>query len=120
MRNLRTQSNRIAVRKVRTALASCLLVSAAILGLIATNEAVEQTCAPPPPNMVSWWPGDGNASDIQGSNNGTLEGTATFAPGKVEQAFSFNGVNGGGGVNLSDLPPSISLSRQATSPWRRG
>src|SRR5262245_10935955 len=33
-------------------------------------------CAPPPAGMVGWWPGDGNADDIQGSNNGTLEGGA--------------------------------------------
>src|SRR5205085_6828151 len=48
-------------------------------------------CTPPPPNMVSWWPGDGNANDIQGSNNGTLQNGATFAAGKVGQAFSFDG-----------------------------
>ena len=118
MRNVRTQSNRIAVRKVRTALASCLLVGAAFLGLIATNEAVEQTCTSPPPNMVSWWPGDGNASDVQGSNNGTLEGSTTFAVGMVGQAFSFNGVDGGGGVNLSDVPafdftPTSSFTMEA-------
>ena len=44
--------------------------------------------------MVSWWPGDGYAFDIQGVNNGTLLGGTTFAPGKVDQAFSFDGVNG--------------------------
>ena len=70
-----------------------MLVSAAILGLIATNEAVEQTCTPPPPNMVSWWPGEGNANDIQGSNNGTLVNGVTFAQGKVGQAFSFDGAD---------------------------
>src|SRR5262249_40165547 len=51
-------------------------------------------CVTPPPNMVSWWPGDGNANDIQDSNNGTLQGGATFAAGKVRQAFSFDGVDG--------------------------
>ena len=43
--------------------------------------------------MVSWLPGDGNANDIQGSNHGTLQGGATFVPGKVGQAFSFNGTD---------------------------
>src|ERR1043166_4029528 len=52
-------------------------------------------CTPPPPNMVGWWPGDGNANDISGDNyNGTLSGGVTFAPGKVEQAFTFNGTDG--------------------------
>ena len=47
----------------------------------------------PPAGMVSWWPGDGNASDIVDGNHGTLTGDATFAPGKVGQAFSFDGVD---------------------------
>ena len=47
-------------------------------------------CVTPPPDMISWWPGDGNANDIQDGNNGTLQGEATFAPGEVSQAFSFN------------------------------
>lgn len=44
-------------------------------------------------NSVGWWPGDGDANDIAGSNNGTLVNGATFAPGIVGQAFSFDGVN---------------------------
>src|SRR5215831_6719921 len=51
------------------------------------------TCAPPPPNLVSWWPGDGNADDIWDSNNGTLQGGTTFAPGLVDQAFLLDGIN---------------------------
>ncbi|MDD5543529.1 MAG: hypothetical protein PHX83_10190 [Acidobacteriia bacterium] len=48
-------------------------------------------CVVPPSGMVNWWPGDGNANDIQGANNGTLQAGATFAAGEVGQAFSFNG-----------------------------
>ena len=44
--------------------------------------------------MVSWWPGDVNANDIEGCNDGTLSGGVTFAPGKVDQAFTFNGTDG--------------------------
>jgi hypothetical protein len=43
--------------------------------------------------MVSWWPGDGNAEDIEGDNDGTLKNGATFAAGMVGQAFSFDGVD---------------------------
>src|SRR5262249_60170423 len=60
----------------------------------AGNAGKCKPCVTPPPNMVSWWPGDGNANDIQDGNNGTLQGGATFAAGKVAQAFSFDGVNG--------------------------
>src|SRR5206468_12218446 len=51
------------------------------------------TCTPPPPNMVAWYQGEGNANDIQGGNNGTLQNGATFAAGEVGQAFSLDGVD---------------------------
>jgi len=44
-------------------------------------------CVAPPAGMVSWWPGDGNANDIVGSNNGVLQGTIVFTAGEVDQAF---------------------------------
>ena len=50
-------------------------------------------CTTEPSGMVAWYPGDGNADDIKGSNNGTLQNGATFAPGKVDQAFSLDGSN---------------------------
>src|SRR5437667_3121650 len=53
-----------------------------------TAAGVPSACTPPPPQMVSWWPGDGNANDIQDGNNGKLENGATFVPGIVAQAFS--------------------------------
>jgi len=40
---------------------------------------LRQRCVSPPPDLVSWWPGDGNALDIQSGNNGTLQNGATFA-----------------------------------------
>ncbi|MBI2486546.1 MAG: hypothetical protein HYW01_06240 [Deltaproteobacteria bacterium] len=48
-------------------------------------------CVPPPSYMVSWWSGDSNANDIQDGNDGMLQGDTTFAAGKVDQAFSFDG-----------------------------
>src|SRR4029077_939993 len=47
-------------------------------------------CVTPPSNMVAWWPGDDNAKDIQGGNDGTVNG-ATFGPGEVNDAFNFDG-----------------------------
>jgi hypothetical protein len=53
------------------------------------------TCTPPAPNLVSWWPGGGNANDIAGMNNGTLSASgAGYASGKVGQGFRFDGTNG--------------------------
>ena len=63
----------------------------------------------PPAGMVAWWPGDGNANDIVGSNHGTLSGGATFTGGMVESAFSFPTTSAavklpGGSVNgLGDI-----------------
>jgi hypothetical protein len=48
-------------------------------------------CVTPPAGMVGWWPGDGDANDIVGSNPGTMENGATFAAAKVGQAFSLDG-----------------------------
>jgi hypothetical protein len=59
---------------------------------IFTAEGVT-ACLDPPPSLVSWWTGDGDASDIIGPNDGTLRNGATFAPGLVGQAFSFDGVD---------------------------
>lgn len=50
-------------------------------------------CVPPPPDLVSWWPGDSDADDIVGPNHGTMQNGATFTSGLVGQAFSFDGVD---------------------------
>src|SRR5207248_1929649 len=43
--------------------------------------------------LVAWWTGDGNAEDIVGGHNGTLENGVAFAEGKVEKAFALDGVD---------------------------
>ena len=80
---------------------------AVILLLIVALEdyAGAQPCVQPPAGLVSWWPADGDALDIADGHDGTLQGGATFAAGKVGQAFSFDGVDGM--VATSLLLPSI-------------
>ena len=56
------------------------------------GQAVAQTCFAPPAGLVAWWPGDGNANDIVGGNDGVLNGDTSFTSGKVGQAFSFDGL----------------------------
>ncbi len=63
---------------------------------------LENSCRTAPSNQVGWWPGDGNANDIVGGNHGTLSRGATFTPGVVGQAFSFNG--SGAMVSIPDSP----------------
>jgi len=50
-------------------------------------------CVNPPSGLVSWWPGDDNANDIEDSNHGALQNGASFASGLVDQTFSFDGVD---------------------------
>lgn len=73
---------------VRPLVPTALLLVASLLGAPALYA---QDCVAPPDGMVGWWPGDGNADDIHGGNNGVLHDDATFAPGQVAQAFSFDG-----------------------------
>lgn len=43
--------------------------------------------------LISYWAADGNATDSVGPNSGTLVDGATFAPGVIGQAFSFDGTS---------------------------
>ena len=64
-------------------------------GLLIAVRIPAQPCDPAPAGLIGWWPGDGGANDIAGTNNGTLEGGATAAtPGIVGTAFLFDGTNG--------------------------
>ena len=64
-----------------------------------------RACSAPPSGLVTWWNGDGNANDIVGANNGTLINGTSFAPGKVGQAFSLDGVD-----DYVEIPHSESLN----------
>src|SRR5438067_3738899 len=58
--------------------------------------------------LASWWDGDDDPFDRQGTNHGTLVNGATFAPGKVGQAFSFDGVGA-----MVTVPNNASLGMTA-------
>jgi hypothetical protein len=64
--------------------------------------------------MVSWWPGDGNANDIQDGNNGTVTGNVTFVPGKVHQAFSIDGNQSG---EIVGNPSNLQLQTFTIDAW---
>jgi subtilase family serine protease len=50
-------------------------------------------CDPAPSGLVGWWPGEGNANDIIGINNGTPVGGLSYTNGEVGQAFYLNGTD---------------------------
>jgi alpha-tubulin suppressor-like RCC1 family protein len=45
------------------------------------------SCTPPPPGLVAWWPGNGHALDVMGTNYGSLRNGASFSTGKVRTGF---------------------------------
>ncbi|MHA2301197.1 MAG: hypothetical protein ACXACD_09610 [Candidatus Thorarchaeota archaeon] len=61
---------------------------------------------PPPEGIVSWWTGDGHPYDAVGKNHGELEFDTSFAPGLVDDAFSFDGYQDhvlAGGLGIDEL-----------------
>src|SRR5258706_4514474 len=83
-------------RATSVALSSLSLrIALMIAVLIATFSqlAAGGQCNYPPSGLVSWWPGEGTADDAFGGNPGGLVNGVTFTPGKVGQAFNFNGVS---------------------------
>ncbi|MEK7214877.1 MAG: LamG domain-containing protein, partial [Chloroflexota bacterium] len=62
------------------------------------------------PGLVGWYKGEGNANDAVGGNHGTLVNGVAFAPGRVGQAFSFDGVD-----DYVQVPNSASLETPTIS-----
>lgn len=71
-------------------------------------------CAPIMPGMIGWWRAEGNALDSAGTNHGTISG-ATFAGGKVGQAFSFDGLNDG--ISVADAASLRPLTNLTIEGW---
>jgi len=66
-------------------LAGCVVV-AVLLATAASGTAS------PPPGLTSWWPAEGNGTDVVGSHDATLDGTVGFATAVVGQGFAFDAV----------------------------
>jgi autotransporter-associated beta strand protein len=81
-----------------------LLPNGMMLVVTYTPTSVAATVVTPVPlGLIAWWPGEGNANDLAGAHNGALLGGATATtPGKVGQAFSFDGTNSY--VSIPDSP----------------
>jgi Concanavalin A-like lectin/glucanases superfamily len=66
---------------------------------------------PAPFGLVSWWRGEGTASDLAGEADGVLYRGVKFAPGKVGQCFAFDGISSG--INVPDVP-ALALTNSLT------
>jgi hypothetical protein len=91
------------------------------------------SCDPAPSGLVSWWPGEGNASDVVGGNNGAAQ-NITYVSGEVGGAFYLNGTNAyvnvpasaslnvgtGSGFTFETWVNPTTLNRQAVGEWNDG
>ena len=69
-----------------------------LLGAVLSSNAVLVVsplppCTPVASGLVSWWPAEGDASDITATNNGLLLAGLGFAPGENGLAFNFTSSN---------------------------
>ncbi|MEM7032275.1 MAG: LamG-like jellyroll fold domain-containing protein [Chloroflexota bacterium] len=102
------------IRKLRHFVLKSIVITSLLLPVLPEHATHAQTCVVPSSGLVHWWPGDGNADDITGSNPGVLEGDTVFASGKVDQAFSFDGA--GDRVTVADAS-SLNLGTHTISVW---
>ena len=77
---------------------------AIILNFIPTISRAQSNCVTAPAGLVAWWPGQGTAMDIIGTNNGFELNGVTYTNGMVGQGFYFNGIN-----SYIMVPPSPTL-----------
>jgi len=88
-----------------------LLVVLFCLALSASG--AESQAIPPEEGLVGHWQAEGDANDSSSKeNHGTLEGLATFAPGKIGQAFSLGGIDDY--VEIPFINASLGFSENGT------
>lgn len=95
---------------------SLVCVAALALAIGPASRLEAQTCVPPPPGLVGWWAGNGNAQDLVAANNGVLAGDAGFATAIAGQGFKFDGF--GDYVEIPDSP-ALKPAHVTTEAWVR-
>jgi uncharacterized repeat protein (TIGR01451 family) len=92
------------IRHIHTLLFHSLCAMIVILvWAVSPASLAAQTCLPPPPGIIAWWPFDEasgtTVNDIAGNNPGVYVNSPVPVPGEVGEALSFNGTNYVGVVN---------------------
>jgi choice-of-anchor C domain-containing protein len=86
-----------------------ILFAASVVALLVwrapSADAQGDICSPPASGIRGWWPLQGGAGDIIGTNAGVISGLATFATGQVGDGMVFDGVN-----NNVRVPAEVSLN----------
>lgn len=96
------------MRSRRLVIATILLAFCASLEPLLLAQPAVPVQANVPCNLVSWWPLDGNASDIRSNNNGTITGSGTYPAAMVAAGWK-----SGGHGSLIVVPnsPTLDVSR---------
>jgi hypothetical protein len=80
------------------------------------------TCVTPPSGLIGWWPGDGNANDVVGANNGVAQ-NITYAAGVAGQAFACDPDNYPygtyAGIQVPDSPAYALTNALSIEGWIR-
>ncbi len=89
--------------------------------IVLRNEAIRYEeslsgCTIPPEDLISWWPGEGNADDIIGPNQGILMNAVEFVPGMVGQAFKFTGTSY---INIPDTGFPMDSAPRTLALWMK-
>ena len=96
-----------------------VLVTNSVGSIMSSNAllsvSIGPSCVGAPSGLLGWWPGEGNADDTLGQNNGTLVNGTGFGPGEVNQAFSFNGATQF--VEIADSPALDPTSAMTLEAW---
>lgn len=80
-----------------------------VAGLTPAFRAAAADCTAAAEGLAGWWPGEGNADDIAGTNHGIIQGGGpTAATGVVGLAFRFDGTNNY--VQIPDAPTQRSTN----------
>ncbi len=85
-----------------------------------TSGKCKPTATVSPSGQVGWWSGDGNANDLAGTNNGTIQGNVTYSTGKTSQSFQLGGTGdlsgNGDRVNIGN-PTNLQLQDFTIETW---
>ena len=71
-----------------------------------------------PSGLVSWYPFEGNANDLEKINNGNVVGTPQFVPGEVDNGFKPGPQTSGSLITVADSP-TLALTQFTIGAWVR-
>ena len=72
-------------------------------------------CMPAPADVIGWWRGEGDATDVTGQHHGVIQGGVTFPAGMVGNTASFDGNSGY--LEVPDAPALDFSSALTLEAW---